>query len=116
MLVDEKGVLTGLFTDSDLARLLENRRDANIDGPVGDVMTHSPTTAFSGTLLLDAIQVMAERKISELPVVDAGGCPVGLIDVTDVVGLLPADALSADSNQPSRLGGVDGPPTVPLAG
>jgi len=116
MLVDEKGVLTGLFTDSDLARLLENRRDANIDGPVGDVMTHSPTTAFSGTMLMDAIQVMAERKISELPVVDAGGCPVGLIDVTDVVGLLPADALSADSNQPSRLGGVDGPPTVPLAG
>ena len=28
----------------------------------------------------------AERKISELPVVDANGCPAGLIDVTDVVG------------------------------
>ena len=34
---------------------------------------------------------MAERKISELPVVDAQGRPVGLIDITDVVGLLPRE-------------------------
>ena len=32
---------------------------------------------------------MAQRKISELPVVDGDGRPVGLIDVTDVVGLFP---------------------------
>ena len=32
---------------------------------------------------------MARRKISELPVVDGDGRPVGLIDVTDVVGLFP---------------------------
>ncbi len=116
MLVDEQGVLTGLFTDSDLARLLENRRDANIDGPVRDVMTHAPTTVTAGAMMMDAIDVMAERKISELPVIDAASRPVGLIDVTDVVGLLPSDTLSADSDQPSEPGDIDGPQTVPLAG
>ncbi len=116
MLVDEQGLLTGLFTDSDLARLLENRRDANIDGPVSDVMTHSPSTVSSGTMMMDAIEVMGERKISELPVIDADGRPVGLIDVTDVVGLLPADALSTNSEDASESGDVDGPQTVPLAG
>ena len=35
---------------------------------------------------------MSERKISELPVVDAAGCPAGLIDITDVIGLAPVDA------------------------
>jgi arabinose-5-phosphate isomerase len=39
----------------------------------------------------DAVTLMAQRKISELPVVDADGRPAGLIDVTDVVGLLPRE-------------------------
>ena len=40
----------------------------------------------------EAVALMAQRKISELPVVDGDGRPVGLIDVTDVVGLLPQKA------------------------
>ena len=40
-------------------------------------------------MMVDAVAIMAERKISELPVVDAEGRPVGLIDITDVVALLP---------------------------
>ena len=43
-------------------------------------------------MMVDAVAIMAERKISELPVVDAEGQPVGLIDITDVVALLPKEA------------------------
>jgi arabinose-5-phosphate isomerase len=39
--------------------------------------------------MLDAVTLMATRKISELPVVDGDGRPVGLIDVTDVIGMFP---------------------------
>jgi arabinose-5-phosphate isomerase len=39
--------------------------------------------------MIDAVTATAQRKISELPVVDAEGRPVGLIDVTDVVGMFP---------------------------
>jgi len=35
------------------------------------------------------MEILGERKISELPVVDAKGCPRGIIDVTDMVALLP---------------------------
>ncbi len=42
-------------------------------------------------MMTDAVAIMAERKISELPVVDADGRPVGLIDITDVVGLFPGE-------------------------
>jgi CBS domain-containing protein len=38
-------------------------------------------------MMVDAVAIMAERKISELPVVSAAGNPVGLIDITDVVGV-----------------------------
>ena len=81
--------MSGIFTDSDLARLFESRRDAALDGPIGAVMTARPCTVPQGSMMADAVAIMAERKISELPVVDALGKPVGLVDITDVVGLFP---------------------------
>ena len=93
MLVDRQGVLTGIFTDSDLARLFEHRRDRELDGPVSSVMTHHPLCVPAGSMMTDAVAIMAERKISELPVIDADGRPLGLIDITDVVALLPKEGL-----------------------
>lgn len=87
MIVDAVGKLVGIFTDSDLARLLENNRDYAIDWPLADIMTRSPQTALRGSLLSDACEILAQRKISELPVVDEAGLPVGMIDITDVVGI-----------------------------
>jgi arabinose-5-phosphate isomerase len=86
MVVHGDGTLAGIFTDSDLARLLERKEDAAIDVPIGDVMTKSPTSVVAGSLLSAACDVLAARKISELPVVDEGGRPLGLIDITDIVG------------------------------
>ncbi len=103
MIVDPQGILRGVFTDSDLARLLESRRDGTIDGPIRDVMTKRPSRVIQGSLLSEAIAIMAQRKISELPVVDSDGRPVGLLDITDVVALLPADSKSPPATSP----GVD---------
>ena len=94
MLVDQGGRLSGIFTDSDLARLFEGRRDADLDNPIAGVMTADPLRVALGSMMTDAVAIMARRKISELPVVDAEGRPVGLIDITDVVGLLPSDPVS----------------------
>ena len=92
MLVDAQGKLSGIFTDSDLARLFEHRRDRELDGPIRQVMTKNPLRVELGSMMVDAVAIMAGRKISELPVVDADGKPVGLIDITDVVALLPKEA------------------------
>jgi arabinose-5-phosphate isomerase len=89
MLVDKAGKLAGLFTDSDLARLFEHNRDAALDRPIRAVMTARPTSVVQGSMMLDAIAMMAERKISELPVIDGRGRPCGMIDITDVVALFP---------------------------
>ncbi|MCA9259375.1 MAG: KpsF/GutQ family sugar-phosphate isomerase [Planctomycetales bacterium] len=84
MLVDEEGRLAGLFTDSDLARLIERRNEVALDRPIAEVMTSAPTTVQSGEPLGAALELLSERKFSELPVVDAAGRPLGMIDVTDV--------------------------------
>ncbi len=94
MLVNKAGKLAGLFTDSDLARLFEHKRDASLDRPIREVMTARPCTVPQGSMMLDAVAIMAERKISELPVIDRRGRPVGMLDITDVVSLFPEARLS----------------------
>jgi arabinose-5-phosphate isomerase len=89
MLVDANDHLTGIFTDSDLARLFEHHNDSALDAPIHSVMTRNPLHVVQGSLMSEAVALMARRKISELPVVDGEGRPVGLIDITDVVGLFP---------------------------
>lgn len=85
MLVDGRGILTGLFTDSDLARLLEARRDDALDGPIADVMTRQFRRVIGGSLLVEAIEILKGKRISELPVVDDEGKPLGMLDITDVI-------------------------------
>jgi arabinose-5-phosphate isomerase len=92
LLIDSEGVLTGLFTDSDLARLLEARKDNLLDQPVSEVMTPHPLTVALSANFSDVIDLLAERKISELPVIDQAGKPVGLIDITDIIGWFPSES------------------------
>jgi arabinose-5-phosphate isomerase len=97
MLTDADGRLSGLFTDSDLARLFEQRRDGALDRPIAEVMTQKPITLRQGGRVADAVEIMRLRKISELPVIDAEGRPVGLIDITDVLSLFPAEEVLAEA-------------------
>ena len=95
MIVGDDGRLAGLFTDSDLARLFERRNDAALDGPIEAVMTGRPTTVPLGTRLRDAMAILELRRLSELPVVDVAGRPVGLLDIVDLVGIAPPAAAPA---------------------
>jgi arabinose-5-phosphate isomerase len=90
MLTDAEGRLAGLFTDSDLARLFESRRDGLLDAPIAEVMTANPVVVGPDARLGEAIELLRSRKISELPVVDADYRPVGMLDITDLIGLEPA--------------------------
>jgi len=86
ILIDADGRLSGLFTDSDLAKLLEQRRDSLLDRPIAESMTRDPLTIGPEAMLSEAVEILSYNRISELPVVDADGRPLGILDVTDVVG------------------------------
>jgi arabinose-5-phosphate isomerase len=98
MLLDADGRLAGIFTDSDLARLIEARRDDALDRPVAEVMTKTPLTVPVGSRVVEAVELLRRHKISELPVVDADGRPVGLLDVTDLIGFVPADETATEES------------------
>ena len=51
---------------------------------VAEIMTTDPVTVSPKTSLQEAIQILADREISGLPVVDDGGKLVGVISETDL--------------------------------
>jgi arabinose-5-phosphate isomerase len=80
------GRLTGIFTDGDLRRLIL-RDAAELARPVEQVMTRHPKTLPSASLLRDAVKMFRECRQDEIPVVDEGGRPVGILDVQDLVAM-----------------------------
>ena len=105
LFTNDDGILTGLFTDSDLVRLLEQRQEEFFDRPARETMSQSPLTVTGEILVQDAVELLSDRKFSELPVVDEQHRPVGLVDITDVIGLTAdakptADLRLMDSNIP----------------
>jgi arabinose-5-phosphate isomerase len=99
LLTGNEGKLSGIFTDSDLAKLFEQRHEYLIDLPIKRSMTSQPTAVRSGTRMSEAITIMREKRISELPVVNENGLPIGMIDITDVIADFPDLANSEQENQ-----------------
>jgi arabinose-5-phosphate isomerase len=83
-IIDSRGKFIGLFTDGDLRRHLE------VDGQllkrkVKEIMTRNPTTISKDILAVEAMKIMEEKKIDELPVVDRKQNLLGLLDVQDLL-------------------------------
>ncbi len=82
--VDRDGRLVGIFTDGDLRRLVE-KGQTNFDVPLLEVMGKRPRFASPEMLVLEAARLMREARVDQLPVVDAEGKAVGLLDVQDLL-------------------------------
>lgn len=82
--VDKKGRLVGIFTDGDLRRHIEKDLDL-IKKEVKDVMTKRPKAIKKGLLAVEALRVLQEHKIDEIPIVDEKDRAIGLVDVQDLL-------------------------------
>ena len=82
--VDKKGKLIGIFTDGDLRRHIEVDRDL-LRRKIKEVMTKNPLVIRQGHLAAEAMHILEDRKIDEVPVVDKHNRPVGLLDVQDLL-------------------------------
>ena len=84
MVVDSKRRLLGIFCDGDLRRGLES--DPNfLKRRMAEVMIASCTRVAAGTRVSAVLDIMKEKRIAEIPVVDRRG---RLLGVADLKGLL----------------------------
>jgi len=95
ILIDVAERVSGIFSDGDLRRLI-TADEGSLRRPVADVMTRNPKRVRGDSLASEAMAVMKQHRIDELPVVDADDRPVGLIDVQDLVVLKMLDVEDAE--------------------
>jgi arabinose-5-phosphate isomerase len=91
VVVDAAGRLSGIFTDGDLRRRVNELGAGLLSKRVAEVMTARPSALSSEALVRDAVQLVRERRLDEIPVVDGDGRPLGLIDVQDLVSMKVID-------------------------
>lgn len=84
--VNAEGRFAGIFTDGDLRRLL-SKNPLGISENIGRVMTRTATVIDPDKLVGEAVRILREKKIDELPVVDGQGAPVGMLDIQDLLGV-----------------------------
>ena len=87
LIIMEKDKVEGIITESDIAKNI-----SCLDKKVSDVMTKEVINISPKSNLDKAVEIMAEKKIKRLPVVEKGNL-VGIITVTDII------ANSDDLNQ-----------------
>ncbi len=84
IVVDGRRRMVGIFTDGDLRRHIEDASNL-LSRPVKEVMTAAPVSIGPEKLAVEALKLLKEKRIDELPVVDEGHRPVGLLDVQDLL-------------------------------
>lgn len=85
--VDKAGKLVGFFTDGDLRRLIEEGLSNPRERSIQDAMTKGPRSIAADTFALEALALLHQFAIDQLPVVDDDGCLLGLLDVQDLLNL-----------------------------
>jgi arabinose-5-phosphate isomerase len=82
--VDREGRLTGIFTDGDLRRLVQQGGDF-LDKRAGNVMTANPKTVTAELLAKHCLEILETYRITQLLVCDSDNRPVGLVHIHDLV-------------------------------
>ncbi len=84
LLIVENEALTGIFTERDYARKLILKGKSSKDTRIADLMTPNPITVTADTTIEECMQIMTQRKIRHLPVLEEGKL-TGMISIGDVV-------------------------------
>lgn len=82
--VNDNNRLVGLFTDGDLRRILDLKIDIHQDC-IASVMTKAPTVAQADMLAAQALNIMEDKKINGLIIIDDKQTPVGAMNMHDIL-------------------------------
>lgn len=83
IVVGDDGRLAGVFTHGDFVRAFQ--KDPHIgERPVGGCMTVNPITITADKLATEVLALLEHHRVDDLPVVDAAGKPVGMVDTQDL--------------------------------
>ena len=82
--VVEGDKLLGIISDGDLRRLLERRGKEVMDLTAGECMTRQPKTIRSGEFATAALNIMEQKRITSLVVLDSEDRVAGIVHLHDL--------------------------------
>ena len=82
--VNDQGLLSGVFTDGDIRRSLSQDQDIKIT-PLTKVMTRDCLTIQPGLLAVEALSMMQQHRISSLVVIDEEKRPKAVVHLQDLL-------------------------------
>lgn len=83
-IVNSKNQLQGIFTDGDLRRILEQKIDIH-NTKISDVMTTQCTTVNPEMLAAQALNIMENKRINGLLVVNESQQPIGALNMQNLL-------------------------------
>ncbi|AQG79368.1 CBS domain-containing protein [Spirosoma montaniterrae] len=104
VLVVDKGVLTGIFSERDYARKIILKDRHSDDTRIADVMTARVITIEPEQTLDECMQIMSDKHIRHLPVMDKGEL-TGIISINDVVTAIIREQKNQISSLESYISG-----------
>jgi CBS domain-containing protein len=90
LLVMRGAALEGIISERDYARKVILRGRSSADTPVRDIMSSPVITVSLETSVQTCMQLVTDRRVRHLPVVD-GGRVVGMVSIGDLVKAVIAD-------------------------
>lgn len=90
VVVMEDDKLCGIMSERDYARKVIVKGRASDQTPVSDIMTVEVITTADGETVNNCMEMMTEKKMRHLPVIDEGRV-VGMISIGDLVQAIIAD-------------------------
>ncbi len=82
--VDDNGLLSGVFTDGDLRRLVD-RQPHFTNLSIKEAMSVSPSTITKDMMAIDALQLMELKSITALIVTNEQQKPIGVVHLHDLL-------------------------------
>ncbi|WP_419420884.1 KpsF/GutQ family sugar-phosphate isomerase [Legionella sp. D16C41] len=82
--IDKRGFLTGVYTDGDIRRTLNQQIDINTT-PITEVMSKNCKTISKGVLAAEALAMMEKFTITSLVVIDEEKRPIAVIHLHDLL-------------------------------
>jgi CBS domain-containing protein len=98
------GVLTGIVSERDVVRQLDQNGSALLDWTVDRIMTKDVATCSPGDAIEDVMRLMTDRRLRHVPVMVDGGL-AGIVSIGDLVKTRIDDLVSTTAHLEHYIAG-----------
>lgn len=92
LVVENDGQVLGIVSERDIVRAMAGTGEAVMRMTAGQLMTRVLHTVTPQSAVQEALQLMTDRRVRHLPVLDAQGVLAGMVSIGDLVKARIAEA------------------------